>query len=137
MNKNVLFRGFVVSVLITLPIGVIVLRLLPGWDSLVRDVGASGAWTVALVSQLIYAWVIGIATFVFLMLLEKLNQQGTIFGAGLSAAATVTIINILSIAFSVDFGIALVLWLAWVNWAVNYLVFLAMRFLNRSSRSAA
>lgn len=137
MNKNVIFRGFIVSIFATIPVGMISLRLLPGWDGLVRNLGAGGAWTVAFVSQLIYAWVNGIATFAFLKLLEKLNLQGSAFGAGLSAAISVTIINILSIRFSVDFGVALVFWLAWVNWVVNYLVYLFMKLLNRSRRPIA
>lgn len=137
MNKNVISRGFIASLLATLSVGMIVLRFLPGWDDLVRNLGAGGAWTVAFVSQLIYAWVNGIATFAFLKLLEKLNHQGSVFAAGLSAALSVTIINILSIRFSVDFGVALVFWLAWVNWAVHYLVFLATKLLNKSSRPTA
>ncbi|NKE69452.1 hypothetical protein [Candidatus Manganitrophus noduliformans] len=137
MNNNVVLRGSVASILVTLPIGMIVLRLLPGWDGLVRDMGAGGAWTVAFVSQLIYGWVIGIATFAFLKLLEKLKYQGSAFGAGLSAAISVTTINILSIRFSVDFGAALVLWLAWATWVVNYVVYLFMKLLNRSRRPIA
>lgn len=136
MNKNIVFRGSVASILVTLPAGMIVLRLLPGWDGLVRNLGAGGAWTVAFVSQLIYGWVIGIATFAFLKLLEKLKYQGSVFGAGLSAAFSVTIINILSIRFSVDFGVALVFWLAWVNWAVHYVIFLSMKLLNRPHQPA-
>lgn len=131
MDKNIVFRGSVASIVATLPVGVMVVRLLPGWDGLVRDLGVGGAWTVTFVSQLIYAWAIGIATFAFLKLFEKLKYQGSAFAAGLSAAITVTTINILSIRLSVDFGIALVLWLAWVTWVVNYVVYLCMKLLNR------
>lgn len=130
MNKNIVFRGVIASLLVALPLGMIVVRLLPGWSGLVRDLGAGGAWTVLVVSQLIYAWVIGIATFAFLKLLEKLNSQGSVFGAGLSAAVTVTIVNILSVWRSVDFGGYLIFGSAWVAWVVNYLVFLSMKVLD-------
>jgi ABC-type Co2+ transport system permease subunit len=114
------------------PVGVMVVRLLPGWSNLVRDLGAGGAWTVLIISQFIYAWVIGIATFAFLKLLEKLDSQGSVFGAGLSAAITVTVVNILSVWRSVDFGGYLIFGSAWVTWVVNYLIFLLMKVLDRS-----
>lgn len=133
MNKNVVLRGLIVSVLVPGPVGIIVFLLFANWSVLVNDVGVSGAWGVLVVSHLIYSAVIGTATFIFLTLLEKLNYEGSVFGAGLSAAITVTIVNIVSSRSSVDFGnfIILVLWVAWVTWAVNFVVFLFVKLLSR------
>ncbi|MBI3803857.1 MAG: hypothetical protein HY282_08865 [Nitrospirae bacterium] len=136
MTGNFVFRGFVTSAVVTLPVGAIVFRLLPGWNGLVGDLGESGAWTLLIVSHLIYSLVIGLATYGFLTALEKFNYQGSVFGAGLSAAVTVTLANVATVWYSVDFGGAFVfsLWIAWMAWVVNFLVFLGVRLLDRSSQ---
>lgn len=133
MNKNFVLRGLIVSVLVPGPVGIVVFRFFANWNGLVSDVGVSGAWGIVIVTHLIYSLVIGIATFIFLTLLEKMNYEGSVFGAGLSAAISVTIVNIISNRSSIDFGnfIVLALWVAWVTWVVNFVVYLLIKLLNR------
>jgi len=129
MSKNILFRGFVASAIVTLSVGPIVFRLLPGWSGFVNDLGVSGAWTLLIVSHLIYSLVIGLATYLFLAILQKLQYQGSVFGAGLSAAITVTIANMATVWYSIDFGGAFgfSLWIAWMSWMIHFVVFLSMK----------
>src|SRR5687767_13246054 len=104
MNKGVVLRGYVASILVTGSVGAIVFLFLPSWGVLVSDVGAKGAWTVLVVFHLIYSLVIGVATFLFLTLVQKYQFQASVFGAGLSAAITVTLVNVLSAGEAVNFG---------------------------------
>lgn len=138
MTPNVVFRGFITSVAVTFPVGAIVFRLLPGWSGLVRDLGAGGAWTLLIVSHLIYCLVIGLATFLFLTLLDRFKYRGSVLGAGLSAAITVTIVNLATVWYSVDFGGAFVfsLWVAWVALIVNFVVYLSIKLLQRRQPKA-
>ena len=132
MNKDFVFRGFIASVAITGSVGAAAFLFLPGWSALVTDVGVKGAWSVLVISHLIYSALIGIATFVFLKILEKMKYQGSVFGAGLSAAVTVTIVNIVSSGESIQFGGFLIfsLWLVWLTWVVNFVVFLSIKLVD-------
>ncbi|TAJ98319.1 MAG: hypothetical protein EPO39_18540 [Candidatus Manganitrophaceae bacterium] len=136
MTPNIVLRGFVTSAVVTLAVGTPVFRLLPGWSGLVSELGESGAWTLLIVSHLIYSLVIGLATYLFLTILEKFNYQGSLFGAGLSAAITVTIVNVATVWYSIDFGGALVfsLWVAWMALMVHFIVFLAITLLHKQRR---
>lgn len=131
MNQGFVFRGYVASLIGTGVVGAVVFRLLPGWRGLVSEVGLKSAWTVLVVFHLIYILVIGVATFVFLTILEKYKYRGSVFGAGLSAAVTVTIVNVVSSGDAIQFGGVLVfsLWLVWLTWVVNFVVFLLIKFL--------
>lgn len=134
MKEELAFRGAVVSVVVTGSVGPIVLRLLPGWSGLVAELGGAGAWTLSVVSHLIYALVIGINTYLFLRLLQKLNHRGSLAGAGLSAAVTATLVNIASLWKSVAFGFfAFSLFIAWLSWIVNFAVFLSMKAFRREA----
>lgn len=130
MNNGFVFRGYVASLIGAGVVGAVVFRFLPGWSGLVSEVGAGGAWTVLVVFHLIYTLLIGVATFIFLTILEKYKYQGSVFGAGLAAAVTVTIVNILSGEDGINFGGFLVfsLWLVWLTWVVNFVVFLLMKW---------
>ncbi len=130
MNKGFVFRGYVASLVVTGVVGAIVFRFLPGWSALVSEVGVKSAWAVLVVFHLIYLLVIGAATFIFLTLLEKFKYQGSVFSAGLSAAITVATVNILSSGDAIHFGGFLVfsLWVAWLTWVVNFVVFLLMKW---------
>ena len=132
MNKDSVFRGFVASLLVTGSVGALVFRLLPGWNVLVTDVGARGAWGVLVIFHLIYSLVIGVATFIFLKILERFQYRGSVFGAGLSAAITITTVDIISGGDSIDFGgfFIFALWWVWLTWVVNFLVFLSITLLN-------
>lgn len=132
MSKSLVLRGFVASAIVSFPVGAVVFRLLPGWRGFVGDLGVSGAWTLLIVSHLIYSLVIGLATLIFFALLEKLKYQGSVFGAAVSAAVAVTIANLATVWYSIDFGgaIGFSLWIAWMTWVVNFVVFLSMKLLN-------
>jgi hypothetical protein len=132
MNKDVIFRGFVTSLLVTGSVGAVIFLFLPSWTALVRDVGLKGAWGVLIIFHLIYSLLIGISTFVFLKILEKLKYQGSVFGAGLSAAVTVTIVNIVSSGESINFGgfFVFALWLVWLTWVMNFVIFLSIKLLH-------
>lgn len=134
MNKNT-FRGFVACLVVTGPMGIVVSTLLPGWRGLINDLGVKGAWLLLVVSHLIYGLVIGVATILFFTVLEKFKYHGTVFVAGLSAAVTVTIANVATLWYSINFGgfSIFTLWLVWLTWAVNFVVFLSTRLLNPSS----
>lgn len=139
MAQNIVLRGFIASALVTLLVGAISFRLLPGWSDLVSELGESGAWTLLVVSHFIYSLVIGLATYLFLTILEKFNYQGSPFGAGLSAAITVTIANMATVWYSVDFGGAFVfsLWVAWIALIVNFVVFLIVKLATSRRESKA
>lgn len=132
MSQNIVFRGFVASAVVSFPVGALLFRLLPGWSGFVHDLGVGGAWTLLIVSHLIYSLVISFATFLFLTILGKFNHQGSVSGAAVSAAITVIIANIATVWYSIDFGGALgfSLWIAWMAWVVNFFVFLSMKFFN-------
>jgi hypothetical protein len=94
MKKDLIFHAFVASLVATGGVGAIVFLLLPGWSVLVGDVGVKGAWGVLMIFHLIYSVVVGFATFLFLKILEKYKYQGSVLGAGLSAAVTITLVNV-------------------------------------------
>jgi hypothetical protein len=138
VKKDLIFHAFVASLLATGAVGAIVFLLLPGWSVLVRDVGLKGAWGVLIVFHLIYGVVIGFATFVFLKILEKYKSPGSVAGVGLSAAVTVTIVHIVTGSDAIQFGGFLLfsLWVVWLTWVINFVVFLSMKvFNNRFQRT--
>ena len=131
MNKDFVFRGFVASLVATGSIGAGVFLFLPSWSTLVAEVGVKGAWGVLVIFHFVYTVLIGIATLVFLKVIEKFKYQGSVVGAGLSAAVTVTIINVVSSGESINFGGFFVfsLWLVLLTWVVNFVVFLSIKLL--------
>ncbi len=139
MNGDIPFRGLVVSAIVTFAVGAIAFRLLPGWSGLVGELGESGAWILLVVSHLIYGFVIGLATYLFLSFLNRFSYHGSVFGAGLSAGITVLLANMATVWYSFDFGGPFVfsIWIAWVAWIVNFVVFLLTKLLTHSRPSKA
>ena len=95
LNKYI--HVFVVSLAVTVFVGVITYRTLPSWQLLISDVGIEGAWTVSILFHLIYGTCVGIGN-IGACLSQKIS--GAPFKLVIvSSSITIILLNILLSVF--------------------------------------
>lgn len=90
MNSFSVLKIFAVSLLMTVLVGPLVQRLLPGWGAMAADVGSGGAWFASIMYHIVYGIIIGAGAALasYLML-----RSGRITGlVNTAIAATVTVL---------------------------------------------
>lgn len=121
MSEISVGRGLVTSAAVTVAVGMVVFRLLPGWDALTRELSSSDAWMVSFFYHLFYALFIMVGTLIFLLELRLLKARPKRYTIAIAAAATITTLHIVLNVYEVKVGSGVMLGLVLVagSWASN------------------
>jgi len=135
MNEIPVARGLMVSAAITMLVGVIVFRLLPGWDALITEMEPGDAWKVSAFYHLFYALFIMGGTLLFLLELKLLKGRPKRYTVGIAAAASITALHFALNVYDlkVSSGVVLGLGLVACSWAFNMAIFYVMKLFDRAA----
>ncbi|WP_428625176.1 hypothetical protein [Sedimenticola sp.] len=94
MNSFSMLKIFAVSLCVAVVVGPITQRLLPGWSTLVVDVGAGGAWFISIMYHIVYGIIIGTGTVLGAALLAKTGTPATLRGTALATGVMVVLFDL-------------------------------------------
>lgn len=136
MNEIPVARGLMVSAAITLLVGVVVFRLLPGWDGLEKEMGSADAWKVSVFYHLFYMLFIMGGTLLFLLELRLLKGRPRPYTVGIAAAASITTLHLALSVYGLKVNSSFVLGLGLVacSWAFNMALFYLMKLFGETSQ---
>jgi len=135
MNEIPVARGLMVSALITMLVGVVVFRLLPGWDGLEKELGSADAWKASAFYHLFYTLFIMGGTLLFLLELKLLKGRPKRYTVAIAAAASITTLHFALNVYGlkVSSGVVLGLGLVACSWAFNMAIFYLMKLFDRTT----
>ncbi len=137
MNEISIGRGLATSGTVTIVIGMIVFRLLPGWDALTGEVSSSDAWMATFFYHLFYALFVTIGTLIFLLELRLLKGRPRRYTIAVAAAATIATLHLALNVYGLEVrsGIMLALGLVAGSWAYNMAIFYITQLFHRNEAS--
>ena len=113
-------------------VGVITYRVLPSWQALTGDVGADGAWVVAILFHVIYGTSIGVGNIISFISQKQGRVTLILFVA--ASSITVILLNTMLSIFMPVFGniIVFCLLLAVCSFVISSALFLVAKMHNKS-----
>lgn len=94
MNSFSILKVFAVSLLVTVLVGPVAQRLLPGWQSMAADVGSGGAWFASIMYHIVYGIIIGAGAALAGYLLARSRKPLSLSSSAIAAAITVLLFDV-------------------------------------------
>lgn len=125
MNSFTILKIFAVSLLVSVVLGPLAQRLLPGWSALTEDVGSGGAWFASIMYHIVYGIIIGAGAALAGYLVARSGRNMSLGNTVIATAVTVLVFDVgyLLLAPSVDhfayLALLLMLLSLLLQWGVN------------------
>ncbi|MCW8907645.1 MAG: hypothetical protein OQL28_10370 [Sedimenticola sp.] len=94
MNSFSILKVFAVSLLVTVLVGPVAQRLLPGWEAMAADVGSGGAWFASIMYHIVYGIIIGAGAALAGYLASRSRKPLSLSSSAIAAAITVLLFDI-------------------------------------------
>lgn len=94
MNSFSILKVFAVSLLMTVLVGPVAQRLLPGWEAMAADVGSGGAWFASIMYHIVYGIIIGAGAALAGYLLSRGGKSLSLSSSAIAAAITVLLFDV-------------------------------------------
>lgn len=94
MNSFTILKIFAVSLLVSVVVGPVAQRLLPGWSALAEDVGPGGAWFASIMYHIVYGIIIGVGAVLAGYLVARSRRIMSLGNTAIATAVTVLIFDV-------------------------------------------